>query len=335
MNFRKLYLHIGPHKTGSTYLQNALNANYEILLENNKNYSILSRGKDIAHHKLAELYFLKKFDEAALISDQITKETSGDVVLSSENFDRLDLEAINVLIGHYSDFKIHVLYYSRNLPDLLVSNWQEDVKHGGILSWGDYSFEHLARPFQSSVLNKTKILDLFCLAATEECLYIHEYDQYLDSDADIYEDFLDFIGCGNVGRIDKKLQINKSMPYHRIELIRALNSYRNAEGKKPYHFVRTAFLTYLKDNPSCPEITSLEKRIKESSIRISLENSFTLSVVDKLFKDRYGKILSNKGSVDSKAKVYDLPQDCWLFFSESQESLNLIYRKIQAILDSY
>ena len=84
MNSRRLLLHIGPHKTGSTAIQIAL-AN--ALEADERSFATLERLGGA--HQVAELFSGGHFDEGASLLSEIPKAPAT-VVLSSENFSRLE-----------------------------------------------------------------------------------------------------------------------------------------------------------------------------------------------------------------------------------------------------
>lgn len=311
---KKLYLHIGPHKTGSTYLQKALYSNREGLEENGITYPIDPSSSHVAHHDLAELYQFKKHEESKALADRLIGQCDGSLILSSENFDRLDLESVSKLKKDFEGYEVFVLFFSRNLGELLVSNWQESVKHGSTLAWGEYAFKHLLKPFQSEVINKNKILDVYSDVFGMKALSIFDYGIYEDKDRDIFEDFLGFLRVSLTARKDKNQRVNNSMDYSRVELIRALNSRFTSQFGRVHHFVRTAFLTYLQDNPRCKNISEIEEKIRAECNPVSLDNAFSLKHMDSLFRGKYSsQMLCPELSDSSGGTVFNLPTSSWVF----------------------
>ena len=93
---KKFIIHIGPHKTGSTYIQKVLFDNQTTLSEIGIDYSSIMKEGQIAHHELAEKLHAKQYTDASNLIDQM-KATQLDVLISSENFDRLNAEKIEFL----------------------------------------------------------------------------------------------------------------------------------------------------------------------------------------------------------------------------------------------
>ena len=138
----KLLLHIGPHKTGSTYIQKFFFENNDELRGLGVNYPMQGLGGQFGQHELVEK--VKTLDSEALplyLREFIAPDAN---FVSSENFDRLhagDIEklgkALSALLTEPGDLRI--LFYQRNYADLLPSWWQEEVKHGAVISFYEFS----------------------------------------------------------------------------------------------------------------------------------------------------------------------------------------------------
>ncbi|WP_404982874.1 hypothetical protein [Cobetia marina] len=310
---KKVYLHIGPHKTGSTYIQKALYENKIQLQEAGLNYPSDEYTQNFAHHRLAELYFTKKFVQAQALLKNLIGDNTDDIILSSENFDRLDSVSVNQLKQDLSCYNTKIIFFSRRISDLLVSNWQEDVKHGYTLSWGEYAYKHILKPFQSNVINKNKILDVYADSFGVESIIILDYSFYEYAKRDIFIELLSLIDVKIEFRKDKNVQINKSLAYARIELIRALNSMYSHSNKKVNHFVRTAFLDYVKNNPNCSDVAAVEDIIKEGYTEVNMGSAFTIKHLDNLFIGKYGNNIIETTSYEDVEKTYLLPDSDWIF----------------------
>ena len=91
------FLHIGPHKTASTFIQKMLFNNKSILAENRKTYFEIFDQGDWGHHKLADSLRHNNDDLFYRIINK-TQKTSGDLIISSENFDSISLGQIKKTI---------------------------------------------------------------------------------------------------------------------------------------------------------------------------------------------------------------------------------------------
>lgn len=333
---KKLYLHIGPHKTGSTYLQKALYANADEIKKKGFIYPLRSTSLNIAHHDLAESYKAKNFYHVDAELQEILSSKKYNIILSSENFDRLDLESVKKMKDDLKDYSVSIVFFSREPASLLVSSWQESVKHGSMLSWREYAFDHLLRPFQSNVLNKNRVLDVYSEVFGVESINIFDYSFYEKENIDIFEEFLRFCAAWPIDRKDKNKRINSSMKYSHIELIRVLNAKFSFVHGAVHHFVRTAFLDYLKENPSCKNIEKLENIIEKDFELVSLDDSFSLNSTEKVFSDKYSNqkvVKSQIGVVESSC--YKLPKSSWFFSSGAEVYIQLLFESLEERVNQY
>lgn len=141
---RKLYFHIGSHKTGTTSIQNALHLNREEIKEKGFVYP----GSEMCHHLL---YFITQQDEALwprqfkgiekkMLQEHVTKylvEVAKDIMngpdialISSEYFFLSDSDAIEKSINWLKDYvdEIEVIVFIRDPIHHYSSSQQQVIK---------------------------------------------------------------------------------------------------------------------------------------------------------------------------------------------------------------
>ncbi|KQY56244.1 MULTISPECIES: hypothetical protein [unclassified Nocardioides] len=140
---RRVFLHIGLPKTGTTYLQDVVWANKDLLAER----GLLIPGRHRRRHLLASLD-LRDDPKLARRSGDITAPWQdlvdeavgwdGDVVISHEFFGAAAPEHVRRACDSFPDAELHVILTARDLVTLGTSYWQEWVKNGGDLSIDDW-----------------------------------------------------------------------------------------------------------------------------------------------------------------------------------------------------
>jgi hypothetical protein len=132
---RRLVLHAGPHKTGTTALQAAFAREAARLSEAGVLYPATGR-QGTGHHALAEAC---RTGETALLGALAREARGADTVLvSSENFAHLDADALARLRAALPAAEVVSVYVLRRLAALWPSHWREMIKHGQSFGFADY-----------------------------------------------------------------------------------------------------------------------------------------------------------------------------------------------------
>ena len=144
---RRLYLHVGLQKTGTSYLQAALL---------NSRESLADAGLDLVPPTKRESFELmvvvrdryadRRDDESDRnILDRFTRQLAAAkgaaAVYSQESLAAASPAQVERLLGACGDREVHVVVTVRDLPRALPSAWQEEIKAGSTVRFG----RHLRR----------------------------------------------------------------------------------------------------------------------------------------------------------------------------------------------
>ncbi|HEX4978092.1 MAG TPA: hypothetical protein VFV40_09530 [Nocardioides sp.] len=130
---RRVYLHVGAPKTGTTYLQDRLALNRQELGRHDVHYPLGLR----ADHFKAALDLLDiEWDgqresargEWARLVDRVNRH-DGSVIVSHEILAGARPEQIRQAMEDFEGSEIHLVYGARDLARQIPSEWQEGVKH--------------------------------------------------------------------------------------------------------------------------------------------------------------------------------------------------------------
>lgn len=149
---KKLILHIGYNKTGTTAIQKGFDHNRKALERHGVFYPKKCRGKrkSPAHHSLAEsllfrinkplpdfvntkIYSKYPFDHYwKLLKDELSQSRAQTVFISSEAFSRLrgHPEQMEFIKDQLKDYHLSILVYLRSQPEFLESAYNQSVKRG-------------------------------------------------------------------------------------------------------------------------------------------------------------------------------------------------------------
>ncbi|MEO9945784.1 hypothetical protein [Paraglaciecola sp.] len=324
---KKAFIHIGPHKTASTYIQKQLFDNKDSLKQAGFIYPDEGINIQWGHHQLAEFAKNEKEKELEKTIGSINREYN--LVLSSENFDRLNSKQILLLKRVLNDYEIHIIYVKRRCDDLLVSTWQEEIKHGSSIPWENFFLNHVTRPFISEILNHTIILDRFSEVFGKENISIIDYDKCKADNVSIFTTFCNLLNLPLKTFIHSSDKINISINYSHIEIIRYLNELASDLGNKNSADIRDSFLKYVKSNSDCEDLQYLSKKINKRKVSFQIDNSYIFSSSNNIFNEKYaGSVCNNQNEFVYKPKSYLLPAYNSLTSSADISRLERLLHKI-------
>lgn len=198
---KKLLLHIGAPKTGTTSIQEALcNASIRGELKGVA-YPVNLHPRMTNNHRFLELLYsgpgrlLRNYTAsslaASLVSKQIARslnkniaktfDKSDCIILSAENFSRFSREAIQRLQRHMKDLGVDetaVIYYVRDPAASYLSLVQQHVKTSGNLR----SYAEYRSNFRQNIQRWASVYG--------DRLIVRPYDRALLHDHDVVEDFI-------------------------------------------------------------------------------------------------------------------------------------------------
>jgi hypothetical protein len=221
---RVLILHVGPHKTGTTYIQKRLVEDRELLRERLRLvYPRTGQTVLFGHHALVPLFRDAAGGSTVLreLSEELRPARIG--LLSSEEFSKLENADFVRVREHFADCDIRVVAYLRVRSELLVSRWGESIKHGADHSFPEYLAKVLAAPDSSPVINQGKLLDTMASVFGRASLQILIYRRDVDLYAEFVERVLgaDSFAGASAGRNET---VNGALPVHATECLRLLNN---------------------------------------------------------------------------------------------------------------
>lgn len=144
---RKVYLHIGAPKTGTTYVQDRLASNVRTLAEQGVHFPNKFRFADATlFHFRAALDLLGEdwggpSGHASGSWSTMVKQVrrrSGSVIISHEILAPAPAEKINRVMNDLRGSDVHVVYSARDLVRQLPAAWQESIKQGRRWSFAQF-----------------------------------------------------------------------------------------------------------------------------------------------------------------------------------------------------
>ena len=137
---QRVVLHVGLMKSGTSYLQQRLTANRDLLLEN----GVLFPGRVWRDQVLAVSDVLGRQQAGPASAGRWTTlvgETAayaGTVVVSMEFLGPARPERIAEVVASFGDARVEVVVTLRDLGRVVPAMWQESLQNGGTLPWHGY-----------------------------------------------------------------------------------------------------------------------------------------------------------------------------------------------------
>lgn len=239
----RFIVHVGPHKTGTTYLQVMLDTLRAALTEHGVCVPSMWNATPglPSHLKLVSALRNRDIDHVTDQVQDLLAQGHRRIVITSEDLSRLTLDEIVVLGGLLGSAETEVVYYVRRWPETLPSLWQEMVKHGRTITFPEFIIRQIA-DYNGFATRDTSVLDKYSAVFGANNVKIVPYSKIVDNGGDIASHFLDSFldiqrfDLPDIGRL------NVSYSTFDIEVIRALNALHAREGGKPSAAVRAWYI---------------------------------------------------------------------------------------------
>ena len=140
----RVYLHVGPFKTGTTYVQGLLAANAKQLAEQGVLYPRGSFGRQSRSLRDALGQDAMPANNRAiggewqLLADELTAWSGESAVLSHEMLSAARPSAVKQLHRRLAAYEVHVVYTARDLSKVAPAMWQTGLRSQRPDTWAEY-----------------------------------------------------------------------------------------------------------------------------------------------------------------------------------------------------
>lgn len=220
-------IHIGPHKTGSTYLQASFRGAETELLERGILYAPQWRRAGsgaVGHELLYDRLKAMPDDGLAREFDELNRSSHQIILISAEDLSNLTQDQLSYLKTLVAGSPVQIVFYCRRWSEIILSGWKEMVKHGNVLVFPTIFSGHIVDPYASHIINYAMTLRRFSNIFGIEAIRLVSYNNLVDQNIDLFEHFArSFLDFPNPTPSDAG-RPNESLGMFEVETIRALNA---------------------------------------------------------------------------------------------------------------
>lgn len=229
---KKLYIHIGRPKVGSTAIQGFLRTNRKTLLENGMLYPVTGERQN-ASHQLAAVLLRDAGKRANLPSaedlyrdliDEIESSSVASCVISSENF--YFVQPKHVAKALADKFDVKIICYIRRQDEVLVSSYIQELRDDTLEEdERDDIDRYLNRPDRLSFLDYQDMMDKWASVFGVENIIVRVYEKG-QLNGDLFNDVMDAIGLPLTDEYSKPQKRANATPSSDVlEIIKLVNRF--------------------------------------------------------------------------------------------------------------
>jgi hypothetical protein len=227
---KTLYIHIGPHKTGTTSLQHVLYEEREHLLAVGVLFPQEGLGswrsqhrlafslKGIADHKTGDIP--DREEEFGSVLREIAASPADKIIISAEGFFAIRSEAIHYLRDIFVNFDVRIVFYARRQDETFLSTYTQQAKNPR---------SALVKPIYAYLDAPESLspdLDIYGCASKWAAVFGKErlVPRLYAEASDIPSDFMNCVGEGRLAELvhtAKPRRLNVSQTLEALEYLRA------------------------------------------------------------------------------------------------------------------
>jgi hypothetical protein len=231
---KRLFLHLGPPKTGTTFVQGLLGDNAMSL----RQQQILVSVNQADHHNAANELLATTGPRGRRIPigalDKLGHAITGfhgDAVFSSERYSLLQAPEARRFQEAFATRQLHAVFTVRDPAALLPGRWQERIKNGGVESWSEFCQRVATQPgFLRAMIRILAPLEAWTDVLPADRIHIVTVPGAGADDTLLLKRFCHVIGADIQGLTTADgTHANQSMDLVGTELVRRLNIEHGSE----------------------------------------------------------------------------------------------------------
>lgn len=228
---RRVFLHIGLPKTGTTYLQDALWLNRDeldrrgLFLPGHRRLHLLAALDFCQQPSLAQRARKVEHPWSHLL-EEIARQRN-DALISHEFFAPAAPAEVAAGLADLTGSEVHVIVTARGLVDLVISRWQEWVKNGNRLGIDDYPKE-TPKAAKSEwgwpSIDLSIVLETWGSVVPPERLHLLPLARSAGGPDELLKRFLGVVELSPDGLTAPEAAVNQGLGIVEVELLRRINT---------------------------------------------------------------------------------------------------------------
>lgn len=233
---KTLYLHVGPHKTGSTTIQHFLDKNREQLRQ--YDYAYLNQGSSNGYEMARETgAFLT-------VGELVRSSSQNNHIFSCEGLEKRKSGFIRQFSRAFPEIRIIAVFYFRRQDQWIESHYNQRVKRGAeCRPFADFCKEILAL----GRIDYLRIIQNWENALGRDAIVLRSLHNLSGS---LESDFLEAIGLGWIDGLERVGQLNRSVPADALLAVRTMTRSLSPEVVGLHRFSNLLARYLLKEIPS-------------------------------------------------------------------------------------
>ncbi len=334
----RIVVHIGSHKTGTTYLQRGFVALRTELAAAGIDYPVQWQDHLHGHHSLVRQLAAGDADTTArlrALADDAARDGRA-VLLSSENFEDLPEAGIARLASGLAGHEVEIVHFLRRWQGLVPSAWQEAVKQGGCETLPEFLLAHVMRLDESPLLNPAHTLDRFASAFGRKALRLVAYDRLVEQNEDLLDVFLRRILGVAIDAPAQSGRVNRALPPADVEIIRVLNAAARRAPESLPGGVWPMRLFFELGRQGLPAIGVLRRSLAAHVVHQALPALPALQSIEQSVIERFGPLQPGEpveaaaGSADHVAGTYWMEAGVPAAFAELRDAIRRTHAETAA-----
>jgi hypothetical protein len=327
-------VHVGPHKTGTTYLQLRLAQAAAALNAAGVLYPETWRaGPGLpSHHGLFRRLRDGQTDQLRQELAALPVPADGTVVLSAEDLQFLEPPEIAGLAAALGTPDVTIVYYCRRWSELLPSVWQERVKHGDAQPLHDFLLTLAQNPHRSMLTHYGAVLDRYGAVFGASRVRVVSYNNLAESGLDLADHFVASFLPSLPGPLPPPAdpRPNPSMSATDIEFVRVLNALHRRDGGQPGSAARHWYLR----RKQALRLEQVQEAMQRATTTVTLSDTVpAFDLLHRQLRDRYAAALVPPAAPDrlftpAQNEIPTVGSD-YLLTPEVAMAMHSIYRQFR------